>query len=186
LNSDYETAIDYLKLYRENDSLKLNKQDAIETVEAFKLKNPDYTINTKIRFNSEASDFGALKLGDTVYFTSDRETKDILSKRYKWTHQSFLDIYSVAVKPNLDTLGPIVALPKIINSKLHEGNFCFSKDGNTLYVSRSNITRGKKEFNDKKINNIHIYRSVKTGNTWSELEKLAFNKNKSRRWFWRF
>src|SRR5690606_36598711 len=62
-----------------------------------------------------------------------------------------------------------------INSKLHEGNFCFSADGATLYVSRSNFTDGKKEFDINKNNNIHLYKANFTDGKWSELEKLPFN-----------
>ncbi len=173
---DYETSLDYLSTYKKNLNQSVDKSDAISVIEAFKLKNPDYTID-RVKFNSDASDFGAIKFGDDVFFTSDRDTKQFLKKTYKWTHQSFLDIYSVRVDKELDTIGTIQSLPKSINSKLHEGNFCFSKDGNTLYVSRSNITNGKKEFNDKDYNNIHLYKSVKEDGYWSELEKLPININ---------
>ncbi|MEW4925059.1 OmpA family protein [Algibacter sp. 2305UL17-15] len=173
---DYETGLDYYKLYKEHLSASVNKETATETIEAFKLKNPDYKV-TKAQFNSDASDFGAVKYGDSVYFTSDRDNHKILGKTYKWTHQPFLDIYAVKVNKKNDTIGTPKPLPKTINSKLHEGNFCFSKDGNTLYVSRSNFNDGKKEFNEKGSNNIHLYKSTKIDGKWSKLEKLAFNKN---------
>jgi len=173
---DYETGLDYFKKYKEELSLNLDKAEAIETIEGFKLKNPDYTIK-KAKFNSDAADFGAVKLKDSVYFTSDRDNKQLLSKKYKWTHRSFLDIYAVKVNEKLDTIGSVVALPKSINSKLHEGNFCFSKDGNTIYISKSNTDAGKKVFNDKQSNNIHLYTAQKTNGNWSELTKLSFCKN---------
>ena len=46
-----------------------------------------------------------------------------------------------------------------------------------MYVSRSNYTKGKKEFNKQKNNNIHLYKSVKKDGNWTELEKLPFNIN---------
>ena len=174
---DYETALDYFKRYKENESVSLDKTESIEIIEAFKLKTPDYKIK-KAQFNSDASDFGAVKFNDSVYFTSDRDNKQLLRKKYKWTHQSFLDIYAVKVNENNDTIGNVKSLTKTINSKLHEGNFCFTSDGNTLYISRSNYTNGKKEFNEQAANNIHLYKTTRTnGGTWSKLEKLAFNKN---------
>ncbi len=171
---DYETALDYYKIYKENTSANLNKDEAIETIEAFKLKNPDYSI-FKVRFNSDAADFGAVKLNDNIYFTSDRPTKDFLGKKYKWTHQAFLDIYKVSVDEKLDTIGQPQPLPKEINSNLHEGNFCFSADGNVLYVSKSNVEKGKKQFDESKNNNIHLYKSNRVDGYWSSLEKLPFN-----------
>ncbi len=171
---DYETSLDYFKLFKENYSASLDKAKAIETIEEFKLKNPDYKVKPT-QYNSESSDFGAVKFGDSVYFTSDRLNKQILYKSYKWTHRPFLDIHSVNVNKKLDTIGTTRALPKSVNSKLHEGNFCFSKDGNTMYVSRSNFSDGKQAFDDDSNNNIHLYKSIKTDSTWSKLEKLAFN-----------
>ena len=173
---DYEIALDYFKQYKENRSVSFDKAESIDIIEAFKLKNPDYKIK-KTQFNSEASDFGAVKFNDSVYFTSDRDNKQLLRKKYKWTHQSFLDIYAVKVDKNNDTIGSVKSLTKTINSKLHEGNFCFTNDGNTLYVSRSNYTDGKKEFNEQAFNNIHLYKTTRVNGKWSKLEKLAFNKN---------
>lgn len=171
---DYETALDYYRVYKENTSVTLNKNEAIDIIEEFKLKSPDYSV-FKVRFNSDAADFGAVKHEDDVYFTSDRPNKDFLGKKYKWTHQAFLDIYKVRVDKNLDTIGHPQVLPKEINSRLHEGNFCFSADGNILYVSKSNVEKGKKQFDDNKNNNIHLYKSIKSDGYWSSLEKLPFN-----------
>ena len=173
---DYETGLDYFKLYKENLSETINKPESIEIIEVFKLKKPDYKVE-KVQFNSEASDFGAIKYLDSIYFVSDRNTKQLLPKTYKWTHQPFLDIYATKVDGENDTIGNIKPLTKTINSKLHEGNFCFSKDGNTLYISRSNYTKGKKEFNESGSNNIHLYKATKVDGKWTALEKLPFNKN---------
>lgn len=169
----YESAIDYLKLYNDNQEKEFNKKAAIETVEEFKLKNSDFKIKLAA-INSEAADFGATQFKDTLYFTSDRSALNS-SKKYKWTHRSFLDIYT-ATKNEKDTVYQIQNFSKTINTKLHEGNFCFSADAKTLYFSRSNITKGKTQFDKKKSNNVHIYKSTKVKNKWSEPVKMAFNK----------
>ncbi len=173
---DYETGIVYLKQYKEQLEAKIDVSEAIDIIETFKLKSPDYEIK-KTQFNSEASDFGALKLGDSIYFVSDRTTKKVFEKTYKWTHQSFLDIYVTQVNKNNDTIGYAMPLAKPLNSKLHDGNFCFSADGNTLYISRSNYVKGKKTFDEAANNNIHIYRTTRVAkdSVWSPLEKLLFN-----------
>ena len=173
---DYETGLDYFILYKQGLDLAIDKSESIEIIEAFKLKTPDYKVE-KTQFNSDASEFGAVKYNDRVFFTSDRDNKQLLSKMYKWTHQPFLDIYSVNVDEKNDTIGSAIVMPKTINSKLHEGNFCFSNDGNTMYISRSNINEGKREFDEQGSNNIHLYKSTKTEGKWSTLEKLAFNIN---------
>ncbi|XCF06155.1 OmpA family protein [Tamlana crocina] len=173
---DYETGLSYLELHYKNLGNTLNIEEAIKEVEDFKLKTPDYTVK-KVHFNSEASDFGAIKLGDSIYFTSDRNTNKIFEKTYKWTHQPFLDIYAVRVDDKNVALSEVRPLNENINSKFHEGNFCFTSDGNTMYISRSNLVEGKKQFNDEGSNNIHIYKSTKENGVWSKPEKLFFNEN---------
>jgi outer membrane protein OmpA-like peptidoglycan-associated protein len=44
-----------------------------------------------------------------------------------------------------------------------------------MYLSRSNFTDGKKEFDDKKNNNIQLYKSNFVDGEWSKPEKLSFN-----------
>ncbi len=173
---DYEQGLDYLVLYYKNKGITLNKDEAVANIEEIKLKIPDYEVK-KTHFNSDASDFGAVKFADSVYFTSDRQKqkKKLFAKNYKWTHQSFLDIYAVKTTAELDTLSEIKALPAHLNSKLHEGNFCFSKDGKTIYVSKSNNAKGKEKFDSINTNNIHLYKATKTNDIWSNLEKLPFN-----------
>ena len=171
--NNFDLAIDYLKLYHDNLEVKFNKKEAIETVEEFRLKSPDFTIK-KANINSDAADFGATLIKDTLYFTSDRSTLNS-SKKYKWTHRPFLDIYT-ATKKDKDTVYQIQNFSKTINTKLHEGNFCFSADGKTLYFSRSDITKGKKQFDKKKINYVNIYKSTKVKGSWTEPVKMVFNK----------
>ncbi|GAB1857492.1 OmpA family protein [Flavobacteriaceae bacterium MHTCC 0001] len=173
---DYETGLDYFKLYKEHLNLLVDTSKSIEIIEEFKLKTPDYNVE-KTKFNSPASDFGATKFNDSVYFISDRDPKQLFSKTYKWTHHAFLDIYAVKVGEKNDTIGSPVALPKAINSKLHEGNFCLSRDGNTMYISRSNYVNGKKEFDSTDTNNIHLFKTTRVDGKWSKLEKLSFSKN---------
>ncbi len=167
--NDFENAIKYLKLYHDGLEKPFDKNATIEKIEEFRLRSEVFGIK-KAKINSEASDFGALKKNDTVYFTSDRGSS---STKYKWTHRSFLDIYAAIPQ---DTSYQIKKLEAPINTKLHEGNFCFSKDGNTLYFSRSNITKGKKQFDRKKTNNVHLYTTSFKNGKWSEPVKMPFNK----------
>ncbi len=173
---EYEKSIKYLEIYQsnENSSVNFNKADAISTIEDFKLKDDDYTIKSA-SFNSDASDFGAVKKDTWVYFVTDRKPYNVLNKKYKWTHRPFLDIYKVSVDQENNSISDIVPVSKEINSKLHEGNFCFTADGTTMYVSKSNSEKGKKKFDSIRNNSIHLYKSVKVDSTWSKPEKIEFN-----------
>ncbi len=173
---EYDKSIDFLELYRSNKttSSDFSKADAITTIEDFKLKDDDYAIKN-VNFNSDASEFGAIKRDSIVYFTTDRKPYGLLNKQYKWTHRPFLDIYQVLVDQENQAVSEITPIANEINSKLHEGNFCFSADGNTMYISKSNSEKGKKKFDSIRNNSIHLYKSVKVDNNWSKPEKLAFN-----------
>ncbi|WP_299311339.1 OmpA family protein [uncultured Aquimarina sp.] len=171
----YEMAIDFLALYKKNEeTAALDKSNAIAIIEAFKLKDDDYTI-TPLEFNSKGSEFGAVKLDSTIYFTSDRNSTGFMSKNYKWTHRPFLDIYAVKVNQENATVSEIEAISGEINSKLHEGNFCFTSDGNTIYFSKSNSEKGKIKFDSLRNNSIHLYKADKVDGSWQTPVKLALN-----------
>lgn len=172
--SDYEKAIEQLVVYRGKIKQPLpNVQEAIEMVETFRLKKDDFEIE-KASFNSEATDFGAIKFNDSIYFASDRGESGLFKNDYKWTHRPFLDIYSIGQDSTSNYTGEPKALPKTINSSLHEGALTFSKDGNTMYFSRSNLVNGKKVFSDNDKNQIQLYVTKKVDGKWSEPQKLSF------------
>ncbi|MDH7445689.1 OmpA family protein [Aquimarina sp. 2201CG14-23] len=164
----YEKAVDFLILYSKNEGRELSRSNAIAEIEAFKLKDDDYTVMA-VDFNSDASEFGAVKKDSIIYFSSDRKPNSLLDKNYKWTHRPFLNIYQKTTNTE------VVSLPGKINSKLHEGNFCFADDGNTLYISKSNTEKGRKRFDSIQNNAIHLYKSQKVNGVWSAPEKLSFN-----------
>ncbi|WP_109300777.1 OmpA family protein [Aquimarina sp. AU474] len=172
---EYEKSVDFLALYTLNESnTDLDKSDAISIIEDFKLKDDDYKV-AAASFNSDASEFGAVKKDSIVYFTTDRTPYSPLDKKYKWTHRPFLDIYKVTVDKDNQPISEIETISKEINSKLHEGNFCFSKDGNTIYISKSNSEKGKKKYDSIKNNSIHLYKATKVEGKWTTPEKLPFN-----------
>ncbi|MDY8135749.1 OmpA family protein [Aquimarina sp. 2201CG5-10] len=172
---EYEKAIEFLAVYEKNKTkLDINKSEVIETIERFKLKEDDYAIK-EWGFNSKRSDFGAVKRDSLIYFTTDRNPNGFMDKNYKWTHRPFLDIYKIKVDRKNTSSGEATPISKEINSKLHEGNFCFSSDGNTIYISKSNSERGKKKFDSIRNNAIHLYKANKADGEWTKPEKLDFN-----------
>ncbi len=175
---DYEKAIDQLVAYKQKMGQPAPDVAASkEMVETFRLKKADFEIE-KVDFNSDASDYAAVQQNDLVYFSSDRENgdssfKNTFKKDYKWTHRPFLDLYAIAVDAEGKGVGEASAL-KSINSALHEGAVCFSNDGKTMYISRSNLVNGKRIFNDEDKNQVQLYVSKKSGDSWSEPKKLSF------------
>ncbi len=171
----YEKAVEFLALYKKNqNTTAFNKADAISIIEDFKLKDEDYSVKNS-EINSESAEFGAIKRDSIIYFSSDRNPSILMRKNYKWTHRPFLDIFKVSVDEDNKPVSEVEGISKKINSKLHEGNFCFSLDGNILYISKSNSEKGKKKFDSIHNNAIHLYKSTKVEGEWTAPEKLNFN-----------
>jgi outer membrane protein OmpA-like peptidoglycan-associated protein len=170
---DHVSAVDYMEKFYNNLNVNFDKKSALESIEEFKLKDDLFTINT-VSFNTEYSDFGAIKLNDTLYFSSDRPSR-FDGPMYKWTNRPYLDIF-MATKQEKDAEYVIEVLPKEINTRLHEASFCFTKDGNTIYFSGSNFIKGRKKYDKKDNNNIKIYKSTKVNGQWTPAQKMAFNK----------
>ena len=170
----YEKAVDFLAVYNENEGKdQFSKIEAIEEIEAFKLKEDDYTIE-EASFNTEYSEFGAVKVDTMIYFTSDRPSGKFMSKNYKWTHRPFLDIFQATIDDNL-VLGAISSISNEVNSPLHEGTFCFAENNNVLYFSKNYEEDGKKKFDSLGNNPVHLYKSLKVDGKWQTAEQLPFN-----------
>jgi len=170
---DYEKALIQLQQYREKINAPVpDFEESKENVERFRLKRSDFTIN-KVAFNSSASDYGAIQKNDSIYFSSDRESKST-TKSYNWTHRPFLDLYAVLLDTVSDMTQEPKPLPAIINSKLHEGSLTFTAKGDTMYFSRSNQKKGKNVFNKLGENQVQLYRSHKSNGIWTKPTKLPF------------
>ena len=172
---EHDKAIDYLALYYQNIGKEdFNKSEAIASIENFKLKDDDYTISPA-SFNSDKADFNAIKVDSMIYFVSDRSDNGLFDKNYKWTHRPFLDMYRTIVDAENQVVEEAKTISDKLNSKLHEGSFCFSADGNSIYISKSNAERGKKKFDSLKNNAVHLYKADKEDGKWQKPVKLPFN-----------
>ena len=124
--------------------------------------------------NSEFSDYGSSFSGNKLVFTSARDTGGISKKVFKWTNQSFTNLYSSDVKQN-GVLGEPTLFSKNINSKFHESTPVFTKDGTTMYFTRNNYLDGKKGKDSKRIVLLKIYKATKRNNKWVNVIALPFN-----------
>ena len=153
LSEDFLTASDYLEIIEKNS----NRYD-IETLD----------------INSKWIDFGSFVQGDTLYFSSTRNHRKSIRKIDTWTNQPFLDIYKTYKKEDASYSNP-VAIKGGINSYYHESTPVITKDGKTMYFTRSNNRKTAKK--DKKGHSqLKIYRARKgKDNNWGEVENLTIN-----------
>lgn len=123
-----------------------------------------------INGNSTGSDFGASYYENSVVFASTRGN----GKLYSWNDEPYLDLYTATI----DSIGEfknIVPFSKNINTKYHESNAVFTKDGSTMYFTRNNYIDGKKGKDNKKITHLKIYRASMINGEWTKITELPFD-----------
>lgn len=152
LDETLSSSLDYAEIIRENDNR--------------------YSI-FPLEINAGGIDYGAFIKGDTLYFSSSRSLgrKKIVDG---WSGKPFLDLYTVGLGADGKTLDKPQAIKGKVNTKLHESSAVITKDGNTMYFTRSNTTpRLKVGKNDKQ--KLKIYRAKRNDEKWGSIEDLSIN-----------
>ena len=169
-----EVLIDYYTKKEEVQKVDKLKADLIylDNVNAigerFTMKN--------LSLNTPLSEFGAAEVdSNLVYTASEKKGLSLVGKTYRWNNQGYLDLYQhpltkLAFGDSIST-----AFSKKVNTKMHEGTFAISKDGQTLYFTRNNFIRGKKRTDANKISNLKIYKASLINGEWGKIEELPFN-----------
>ena len=165
----YEESREWLQKYLES-----NGEASAEVNKILDKNNPEiqttYTLK-KSDFNSEFSDFGALKHEGKTYFVSARNSGNS-EKEYSWNEEPFLDVYQ------LNSNAEVSPISGEINTKLHDGPISFGQEGETLYFTRNNYYNDKEGKRDKEAtNHLKIYSAQKSGNSWVNIQELPINNN---------
>ncbi len=160
-----------------NNEIELKKLESsikyLENIKAlgnrFKIKN--------LEINTENSEFGAIHHNERLVFAASKKGKNFLDKVYRWDSQHYLDLYEAPLSQiNLGLGDSIVkSLPGDINTKLHEANAIFTKDGNTAYFTRNNLVKGKRQKDDKEITHLQLYKADYIQGEWKNVTSLHFN-----------
>ncbi|MCG9794063.1 OmpA family protein [Flavobacterium algicola] len=124
--------------------------------------------------NSEYSDYGTAFSGNNLVFASARDTIGVSKKVFKWTNQSFTNLYSASVQSNGKLSAP-ERFSKNINSKFHESTPIFTKDGSTMYFTRNNYLDGKRGKDAERITLLKIYKATAVDGKWQNVIELPFN-----------
>ena len=161
-NNNYERANEILSKYAEKpvnirQKLALNEEN-LPLLYDLKLLND----------NSEDAEFGPALLDGRLIFSSDKNASRPIFKR---TQQPYLDLYSAKVSDN--KLTDITLFSEAINTSLHEGSATFTKDGKTMYFTRTNDNYQR--INSIKIAVLQLYRADFEDGKWQNVEKLSIN-----------
>ncbi len=175
--SKYKEANNVLRnFYKEDDEgLKAFEKEIeyLENVEAlgnrFNIKN--------LGINTPQSEFGAIQQGNAVIFAAPKKASQGFGKKFGWTGQQYLDLYTVPV--DKIHLGDSVTQPfsDKLNTKLHESNIVFTNDGKTAYFNRNSSEKGKRQTDDKKVTHVQLFRAQLVDGEWTNTTPLPFNSN---------
>jgi outer membrane protein OmpA-like peptidoglycan-associated protein len=165
-----EADIWYQKYLKEKQIAPAEKQETLPSFEALNSEIIKPYIVHEVSINSKFSDFGAAYFGDKVVFASTRNNGPL----YDWNNQPYLDLYQADVDENHD-LKNVVPFSGNINTKMHESNAIFTKDGKTMYFTRNNYASGKKIRDKDKVTQLKIYKAQFINDEWTNIMELPFN-----------
>ncbi len=126
-----------------------------------------------LEVSGDKSDFGAVLYGNTLYFTSARNSS---RKNYGWNEEPFLDVYKATLGDS-GTYSEATTVTEL-NSKFHDGPVTISTDGNTIYFSSDSFRENsfeKDKVNKLKLGKNNLYKATKSGDTWGNIKPLPFN-----------
>lgn len=161
----------WLKKYE--DAKNIIREDAITIAENYKrLQIPNDKLQLfRLSTNTDTSEFGGAFLNDSTFVFSAPAGQGL---EYSWNKENYLDLYQANIDKN-GYLEDIKPLSDVLNSKWHEGNAIFTKDGNTVYFTSNNRIGEKKILGKDKISYLNIYKATKTNGVWGNIIALPFN-----------
>lgn len=141
------------------------------------LKKPAQYEISKSSFSTSNSDFAAtLNNNNEIVFTS---AKNGLSKElYLRTNQPYLDLFKAELDENGKPKSGIQKFSNELNTTTHDGVSTFTKDGKTMYFTRTNSLREHFLKNEEIVNKLKLLKAELINNEWKKIHELPFNDDK--------
>ena len=115
--------------------------------------------------NTAKTEFDAKKIGDDLIFTSSSKPEI-----YKNNGLPFLGIVKAPLKNPGEIGNQSIFSSALFKENANDGTPAFTKDGSTVVFARGNTGKSKDPSPD-----VDLYMSKKTGNAWSEPERLSIS-----------
>ncbi len=171
----YEEAIPWIEKYlafNENDLLAQLLLASCKSVDERYIDTTLFEL-TPVPTDDFSNSFGTVTYKNGTVFTADKEVFSG-NRKSQWTGKSYLNLYYMEKGENGNWLPPS-ALKGDINGSFHDGPATFSKDGKTVYFTRSNYYKNKRITNDENICNLKIFKASLVDGKWKNLEEYPFN-----------
>ncbi|MDF1673698.1 MAG: OmpA family protein [Vicingaceae bacterium] len=174
-NEKYDEAVSYLRkylfVYEEDVVAKMLLSSCLSLNNRYR----DTTLYElrAIKSKNFVNAFSVIEYKDGAIFVADKEVF-LGNKKSAWTGNSYLDLYEIKKDENGDWMDPQL-LKGDVNGKFHEGPATFTNDGNTVYFTRSNYLKRKMKVNEKKENNLKIFKASLIDGKWKNLKEFPYN-----------
>ncbi len=148
----------------------IDNEDYLDQIKA---NSGRYSIKN-MAINSEVSDFAPSFYGESLVFSTARDSGLITKRIHKWNNNAFLNLYLSAPNEN-DEYVNTDKLSKLVNKKTHESSTAFTKDGSTIYFTRNNSENGNFSRDDEGVSRLKIFKATKVNDKWTNIIELPFN-----------
>jgi outer membrane protein OmpA-like peptidoglycan-associated protein len=156
----------------QNESLQ-RSSNTLNKIDTFINKNENkksiYTVYS-LESNTEETDFGGAFYNNKLIFSSTRAG----GKDYDWNKKPYLDLFQADIDEN-GGLYNIEEFSSKINTRLHESNAVFTKDGKRMFFTRNNFINGKQIKDNNKVTHLKIYSADLIDGNWANIKELPFN-----------
>ena len=134
-----------------------------------------YTVKN-LEVNTPQSDFGTAFYGENkIVFASPRRGFRIVRDVWEQNGQRFLDLYEGSIEENGEIINKI-KLKGDVNSRYHEAQAIFSKDGKTVFFTRDNYYKNKLGVDNKGMINLALFKAtVNAKGEWINIIPMPFN-----------
>lgn len=153
--TDVKKALSLLESKRKDNIIIKNHLQKENYLKELKEDSAAYKVTNVESLNTENSEFSPVFFNQDkgVLFSSNRRNTSVRNKTFAWDDSYFIDVYASLKKDSLkfDNTMPI---DKDVISLYHDGPVALSADGNTLYLTRSNVLT--KKLSDKTVNVVNL------------------------------
>lgn len=170
---DHVKAKRYFTAYVEKGSTTTNgfSFDDFETLQGLNANRYDLQILDSLHDNDEISFGHSVHDGKLIYATTEEKPNSFINRRDPWNNLSYLSLYEVSINEKNEVIGEPQKLRQL-TKRFHEASPVITKDGNTIYFTRSNFSSEK---NSNENVYLKIYRIQKKGDKWDKPEDLPIN-----------
>lgn len=134
-------------------------------------QNPDFHLKHS-NINRKFQDFGVSFINDTTVVFSSSRYEVFMKRVWLGNREPFLNLFTGTIGENGD-IRNLKAFKKELETKFHDSNLVFTKDGRTVYFNRNNYVKSSGK--NKNPNKIQIFKaSINENGIWEDIQKLPF------------